>query len=200
MIGKAKFNKNGFTLIELAVAGLVGLLALLVVFCVCFTIQDSIGLTTGILDIAETGRFAVNRISGDIRNAKSVISFHNTYTTGNTAVILRIPSIDSNGNMIDPENVFDIVIYTIDPADPARLLRIVDANPLSAREDLNEVLAENIDTLLFSSGGTGLSYVSDKTSVKTLTTRIRTSENLMGSERVNEIATSISLRNKKIGH
>ena len=200
MIAKRKPNKNGFTLIELAVASSVGLLALLVVFCVCFTIQDSIGLTTGILGIAETGRFAVNRISGDIRAAKSVIAFYDTYTTGDTTVILRIPSIDGNGNMIDPENVFDITIYTLDLADPAKLLRIVDPNPLSAREDLSETVAENIDTLLFSSDGAGLSYVPDKGTIKTVTASITTSESLMGSERTNEITTSISLRNKKIGH
>ena len=196
-----KIDKKGITLTELLVANAIALLAFAVLFCVAFTIQDNIGITRGLLGISERGRFAINRISRDVREAKSVISSYAAYSTTDDVIILQIPSIDGSGNMIDPENDFDIIIYTLDPADPEKLLRIIDANESagSSRVDTSGTVTKNIHTLLFSSQGTGLSSVANKASVKTVTIKIITKTTLQGLDRQNETIASVSLRNKKIG-
>ena len=196
-----KTDKKGITIIELLVASAISLLAFAVLFYIAFTIQDNIGITSGILGISEKGRFAINRISKDVRESKSVIFSYAAYSTSDNVIILQVPSIDGSGDMIDPDNDFDIIIYTLDSTDPEKLLRIIDANESagSSRVDTSETVTENIDTLLFSSQGTGLFSIADKASIKTITIKIITKTTLPGLDRQNETITSASLRNKKIG-
>ncbi len=190
-----KINKDALTIVELMVANIIVVLTLAVVFYISLTIQQNIGITSEILGITEEGRFAVNRISRDIREAKSVIASHGAYTTTDTTVILKVPPIDMQGDVIAPSTYFDIIIYTLDSSNPEELLRIVDANVSSARLNTSELIAEGIETLLFSSEGTGLSSVSDKTSIEIVTVELVTKTLLLNPERQNGIITSAFLRN-----
>ena len=199
-MGYAKPKTIGFTIAELMVAASIALMAFAVLFYISFTIQDDIGITSSVLGISEKGRLAIDRISKDTRKAKSVISSYGSYTSGNTTLILRIPSIDINGDIIDPKTYFDTIIYTLDPGSPERLLYIVNANAASSRNNATEIVTQNVNTLLFSSNGTGLSSITDKASIITVTVKIITSTTaLAGSPRLNQITTSISLRNKSKG-
>jgi len=199
-MGYAKPKTIGFTIAELMVAASIALMAFAVLFYISFTIQDDIGITSSVLGISEKGRLAIDRISKDTRKAKSVISSYGSYTSGNTTLILRIPSIDINGDIIDPKTYFDTIIYTLDPGSPERLLYIVNANAASSRNNATEIVTQNVNTLLFSSNGTGLSSITDKASIITVTVKIITSTTaLAGSPRLNQIPTSISCRNKSQG-
>jgi len=199
-MGYAKPKIIGFTIAELMVAASIALMAFAVLFYISFTIQDDIGITSSVLGISEKGRLAIDRISKDIRKAKSVISSYGSYTSGNTTLILRIPSIDINGDIIDPKTYFDTIIYTLDPGNPVRLLYIVNANAVSSRNNATEIVTQNVNTLLFSSNGIGLSSITDTASIITVTVKIITSTTaLAGSPRLNKITTSISLRNKSKG-
>jgi hypothetical protein len=191
-----KIKREGFTIVELLVANIVAIMAFVVLFYVTFKLQGNLNVTSGILGISEKGRFASNRISTDIRLAKSVTSSYGTYSTGDTTIVLQVPSIDANGDIIDPDNYLDIIIYTLDSTNPEQLLRIVDANTASSRSDITETVTEYIDTLSFSSEGTALSSITDKSSIKIITSRIITKTTLPGINRTNEIITSASLRNK----
>lgn len=188
-------GKSGLTILELLVATLIGSLTFLVLFCVSFTIQDSINISGGILGITETGRFAISRISNDIREAETVKSSYSSYTSGDTTLVLEIPVANTSGTVTG----YDIVIYTLDAADPTKLRYIVYATAGSTREDVSEIIAEDVKTLLFSSNGVSLSSVADKNTVKILTVKIEVAKAVMGLERLNEATTSASLRNKSIG-
>lgn len=189
-------KKSGFTTIELMIAATVSLLAFAVFLYVSFTIQDNIAITSATLGISEKGRFAIDRISKDIREAESVISSHGIYITDDDTIVLQVPSIDANGDIIDPDVYFDYIIFALDSTYPERLLRIVDAEAVSSRSNIAETVSQSIDTLSFSSEGAGLSYVTDKQSIKTVTVKIVTSAISGSSSRQNEIMTSASLRNK----
>lgn len=195
-----KIKKSGLTLIELMVANVIAILAFMVLLSVSFSIQENIGITSGILGISEKGRFAINLISRDIREAKSIVSSHGTYSTDDDTIVLKVPSIDRvTLDIKDPDIYSDYLIYTLESSEPEKLFRIVDAYPNTYREDIKETITEYINTLSFSSGGTGLSSVTDKQSIKTVTVRIVTTTTLPGLNRTNEITTSVSLRNKEIG-
>ena len=190
---KAASQKSGLTMIELLVATFIGMLTFLVLFYVSLTIQNNINVSSGILGITQTSRFAANRMMRDIREANEVKSSYSTYTSGNTTLIISIPVTDVNGIIIG----YDIVIYTLDAPDPAKLRRIVYAVPGSSRVNESEIIAQDIKSLLFSSNGTALSSVSDKSTIKILTIDVATAKIIMGVERLNEVIVASSLRNKK---
>ncbi len=193
-----KIKKIGLTLVELMIANVLALLAIASLFYASITIQKNMNITSEILGISEEGRLAINHISRDAREARLVLSSHSPYATGDTTLILRVPSIDQYGDLINPDTYFDIIIYALDTGDPQKLLRIVDAHTASSREDTAELIAEKIDTLLFSSNGTGLSSVTDKGTVRTVTIEIITmSTQPIAPGRQNTIISSVSLRNKK---
>lgn len=193
---------SGLTLIELMVANVIAVLAFTVLFYVAFTIQDNIGLTSGVLNISEKGRFAINSISKDVREAESLISSFTknstTYTTDDDTIILEIPAIDTNGDIIlDADNDiagYDKIIYELQSAALYRI--IADKYSTSSRTVGSESITDDIDTLLFSSEGTDLSSVADMGSVNTITVKIKTATTVAGVGRENEVITSASLRNK----
>ncbi|MBU4375910.1 MAG: hypothetical protein KKD29_00345 [Candidatus Omnitrophica bacterium] len=192
---KKIFKENGLTLIELLVATLIGTLVFMVLFYVSFTIQENINISSGILGITESGRLATSYISNDARQAKLLTSY-SSYSTNNTTLVLEIPVANTSGTIIGS----DMIVYALDSADPTKLRRIVYATAGSPRSDSNKIVAEDVDTLLFSSYGTGLSSIASPGTVKLLTMKIITKTNAAGVVRVNEIITSASLRNKKISY
>lgn len=185
--------KYGLTIVELLVATFIGMLAFLVLFYVSLTIQNNINVSSGILGIAQTGRFAVNWMIRDIREANEVKSSYSTYNTDNTTLIIGIPVADINGTIIGD----DIVIYALDATDSTKLRRIVYAIPGSTRQNASEIIAKDIRILLFSSSGTALSSITNKSTIKVVTVKVTTAKTVMGLERMNEIITSSALRNKK---
>lgn len=196
-MNEPKAKSRSLTLIELLIATLIGALTFLVLFCVSFTIQENIRVSSGILGLTETGRLAIDRISTDLRQAKTVLSSYGAYTTGDATLILEIPVANSSGTVIGS----DIVVYTLDPEDSTKLRQIVIATAGSPRTNLSEIVAKNIKNqgLGFYSNGTLLSAISNKSTIKIITVKIVTSKILVGTERLNEIATAASMRNRKIG-
>ena len=196
----SKFRSRGFTIVELLIANFIAALAFVVLFYVAFTIQDNIGTTQGVLGISEKGRFAIDHISRDVREARAVLSSYSAYITDDDTIVLSLPAIDLNGNIIEPIIFFDKIIYTLDPIDPETLLRIVVADSASSRNSDQEDITKNMFSIVFSSGGTGLSSVFDKGTIRTVGINIITTTVTAGVSRQNEIITSVSLRNKSLGY
>ena len=188
-----KNSLTGLTMVELLVATFIGMLAFLVLFYVSLTIQNNISIGSGILDITQTGRFAANWMMRDIREANEVKSSYSTYSSDNTTLIINIPVTDINGTIIG----YDTVIYTLDTPALTKLRRIVYAVPGSSRVNASEIIAQDIKSLAFSSNGTMLSSVTNKSTIKVLTMDVTTAKIIMGVERLNEVIVSSSLRNKK---
>jgi Tfp pilus assembly protein PilW len=193
--GELMRRKSGFTITELLVAAIIFALTFAVLFYASISIQDNMAINSGILSITEAGCFALSRISDDIREAETVKSYYSSYAGGDAVLILEVPFTNSAGQVAG----YDTVIYALDASDPSKLRRMVYAAPGSPRKAASEIVAEGVKTLQFSSGGTALSSVAYISAVKTVTVKIETAKTVAGVERLNEMVTSASLRNKKIG-
>jgi prepilin-type N-terminal cleavage/methylation domain-containing protein len=146
-------------------------------------------------DAIEQGRYPLAWITRDVKLSTAIEPSWNGYTASSNTLILRIPSVDANGLIIDMAAHSDHVIYRIEGR---RLYRIVDAEDgVSARVDRTRVLADGMAALAFAyydASGTVLTSQFDKAaSVQpTLTSRQQ------GDQRSfrESLDTNVKLRNK----
>ncbi len=110
-------------------------------------------------------------------------------------MILDIPVTNTSGTITG----YDVVVYTLETGDPTKLRHVVYTAAGSSRVNASDIIAEDVKSLLFSSGGTGLSSVTDKSTVKVVTVKIEIAKVIVGFERLNDVTTAVSLRNKKLG-
>lgn len=89
-------------------------------------------------------------IGRDIREALEVLPGpividDRTYTTSGSSVILKLPSVDANGFIIDIDSVFDTVIYYRHQQYSDRLVRVVDADESSSRYEQSRAMIQSCD-------------------------------------------------------
>lgn len=146
-------------------------------------------------------RVAFDRMARDAKEAIRIESTQGTFTTGDSTVIFRLPSIDANGDATNIDTQFDYVIYRLNSA-TSTLLRNLDLlNGTSVREggsDLtNEVIAQNVQSLTFSYAGTALGSVAaaSLSGYKYFNADLTSRSTLMGVAQNTEADTDIMLRN-----
>ena len=127
----------------------------------------------------------LDSIINDAKNAQSVEETYSSYVTANDSVILKIPAIDTNKNIIYAGNsmLFDRVIYYFEND---AIHKITYADPLSARfiqNGINKTLDSNILVLNFS-------YDPDALSATLLTATVS------ANQQVGKINRNISLTGK----
>lgn len=104
-------------------------------------------------DAIEDSRYPIAWIARDIKEAVEVVPGPvsvngHSYSTSANCLVLKVPSIDSGGLIIDIENHFDTIVYARDAASPNRLERIIDGKDgVSARTDRSRVVADNVSSL-----------------------------------------------------
>jgi hypothetical protein len=139
----------------------------------------------------------LNWISRDIKEGIQVLPSWDVYTTSNTCLILQVPSLDSNGIIIDIDNEFDYIIYRLNSEYPTRLERIIDSKDgVSSRADTTRVIATEVNSFQISSGGVDLSAVSDFSQISSVYITMITTQNLLGRTYQETLNTELKLRNK----
>ncbi|MCJ7681644.1 MAG: prepilin-type N-terminal cleavage/methylation domain-containing protein [Candidatus Aminicenantes bacterium] len=148
-------------------------------------------------------RAPLNLIGRDIREALDVLSGpvvidSQTYSTSNSCVILKLPSIDADGLIIDIDNVFDTVIYYRHQQYTDRLVRVVDADESSSRYEQSRVMIQScdgFDLLFFDASGNTTTTAADIFQI-----RIALDSRYLGSNRdfFGSLTTDYNLRNKGI--
>jgi hypothetical protein len=87
-------------------------------------------------------------LTGDIRGASSVESSvtldGTTYEASSTTLILKLPSIDADGNSIDPDSVFDYIVYDVTTGKNPVMKRIVSCDDSSARPEQSKIIGKSI--------------------------------------------------------
>lgn len=143
--------RRGATLMELAVS--------VAVSALMFTILGAIFVAQGrfvaIHDaIAETqvGAFnALDAVGLYASGAEAVVASRTisgtAYTTGDDLVILRLPSIDSNDDIIGA--TYDYVAFGLDPSASNTFIVDLDADATSARSDLKRTSTDLVDKVIF---------------------------------------------------
>jgi prepilin-type N-terminal cleavage/methylation domain-containing protein len=142
-------------------------------------------------------RHVQNWMTRDIKESVQVLPSWDSHTASDSCLILRIPSVDASGYIIDIENDYDHVVYRLHPEMPNRLERIVDAKDgVSTRSDTSRFLSTQVSSFLLSSGGVNLSSVADFSQVASVDISLITQQSLMGRSYQETLQTGVMLRNK----
>ena len=192
-----KFKSKGFSLIELLVIVAIASFIILSILSLYSIGQRYFLSGSARTDVLRNTRQVRNWISRDIKEGIQVLPSWDVYTTSNTCLILQVPSLDSNGLIIDIDNEFDYIIYRLNSEYPSRLERIIDAKDgVSSRADTSRVIATEVNSFQLSSGGVDLSAVSDFSQVSSVYITMITAQNLLGRTYQETLNTELKLRNK----
>ncbi|MDP8248001.1 MAG: prepilin-type N-terminal cleavage/methylation domain-containing protein [Candidatus Tritonobacter lacicola] len=191
-------RRGGFTLVEVLVASSLAAVAAGVIFSGFISMQKNFIAGNSYIDIHRDARMAMDWLAKDIRWAIELEPSHGAYATSNNCIVLRVPSVDSAGNVIDVENDHDFIIFKLKAGSPTELERIVDAKDgVSGRIDEIRTVADNIDSLEFSYNGTELYSVGNFNAVTHLDIVLTTSTTVTGVELTDTLSTTTKLRNKE---
>jgi prepilin-type N-terminal cleavage/methylation domain-containing protein len=192
-----KFKSKGFSLIELLVIVAIASVLILSILSLYSIGQRYFLSGSARTDVLRNTRQVRNWISRDIKEGIQVLPSWDVYTTSNTCLILQVPSLDSNGLIIDIDNEFDYIIYRLNSEYPSRLERIIDAKDgVSSRADTSRVIATDVNSFQISSEGVDLSAVSDFSQVSSVYITMITAQNLLGRTYQETLNTGLKLRNK----
>lgn len=192
-------SKIGYTLSEVLVAAVISVLLLGAIFMSQILGRQIFDLSSAFVDVNSKARIAMDWMVRDARWANQIAASRTfgveTYSTGDSVLILEIPAINGSGDVLD--SIYDYFVYYLDPLDSAVLKRTVDADAASSRSNGTRTVANNVNALVFSSGGTGLSSVADVTAVTKLQISLTTLGSAAGMRTVSEqLNTEVDLRNK----
>lgn len=154
-------------------------------------------------DAVLDSRSPLNLIGRDIRGALEVLPGPvvidgQTYSTSGSSIILKVPSIDENGFIIDIESVFDTVIYYRHPQFPDRLVRVIDADESSSRYEQSRAMIQScdgFDLIFFDTDGSTTEAAADVYRV-----RITLDSRYLGIKRnfSGQVTTDYIMRNKEV--
>lgn len=194
-----KFTPKGLTLIELLIVISLTALILLTLLSLYTTSQKYFVTESARADVIRDSRQVLLWISRDIKEACQVITSWDIYTSSNDCLILRVPSVDASGLIIDIESQFDYIIYRLNPSFPNRLERIIDANDgVSAKVDGGRVLVTRVNFFLLSSEGVEFSSIADFSSVSSVDISLTASQDRYGRTFQDTLNTVVKLRNKSV--
>lgn len=188
-------GRSGFGLLEALIAMTILTLMVGAILSLYTKGQQTFINESAQADAIEQSRYPLAWITRDVKMSTGIEASWGGYATSADTLILKVPSVDANGLIIDLEVNWDRVIYRIQDN---RLLRIVDAlDGVSARVDRTRVLADGMASLaflFFDSGGAQLSSnFPTAASVQPMLTARRHGALRTFTESLN---TKIKLRNK----
>ncbi len=192
-----QLKSKGFSLIELLVIVAIVSFMILAMLSLYIAGQRYFMAGNARADVLRDNRYVFSYISRDIKGAIQVLPGWDVYATSSSCLVLQVPSLDSNGLIIDIDNEFDHIVYRLNSESPNRIERIVDGKDgISSREDRTRVIATRVNSFQLSSGGVGLSSVSDFNQVSSIDITLIATQNLLGRTYQETLKTGVKLRNK----
>ncbi len=192
-----KFKQKGFSLIELLVIVAIGSFLILAMLSLYVSGQRYFMIGTARTDVLRDNRQVLNWVSRDVKEGIQVLPSWDVYSSSSTCLVLQVPSLDSNGLIIDIDNEFDHIVYGLNSEFPNRLERIIDAKDgVSSRADSARVITTRVNSFQLSSEGVDLSSVSDLSQVSRIEVTLITAKNLLGRTFQETLRTGVKLRNK----
>jgi len=144
-------QKKGMSLIELMIA-----MSLLVIISIVIGSIYITGFKTYRQELAQSSiqsnaQTILDSIINDAKNAQSVEETYNTYTSGVNSVILRVPAIDSDKNILysGSSMLFDRIIYYFEDNAIHKVTYADSSSVRFAQNGLNKTLDNNILKLEF---------------------------------------------------
>ncbi len=160
-------NSQGFSLAEMMVTAVIGLMVMVAVLGMDILVKQNYLVGATLLEIQGGSRNAMDWMYKDILVASqledAITIDGENYLTQDNQLILRIPSIDDDSEVID--DTFDYVVYHLIENTSLSLSRIIDADVASSRTDESRIITDNINDLNFTYEGTQLSEIDDVTTL-----------------------------------
>ena len=153
---KKRRHTRGLSLIEVLIGMVIMSIVVLALFSLYTTGQKYFANQDAHVDILNDSRLILTMLSQDIKEAVQVVPGPvdvegTNYSTSANCIVLKVPSVDADGLIIDIDNHFDYVIFRVNPINARELQRIVDGKDgVSSRLDGNKLLTGNIDSLVLS--------------------------------------------------
>ena len=153
---KKRRHTRGLSLIEVLVGMVLMSIAILALFSLYSTGQKYFANQDVRVDILNDSRLTLTLLSRDIKEAVQVVPGPvdvggTDYSTSANCIVLKVPSVDADGMIIDIDSDFDYLVFCVNPSNSKELQRIVDGKDgVSSRLDGNKVLTGNIDSLVLS--------------------------------------------------
>lgn len=192
-----KPKPKGLTLIELLITMALVSLVVTALLSLYSAGQEYFINGSSRADVLRDVRYVQTWMSRDIKEAVQVLPSWDAYIASDSCLILRIPSVDGSGYIIDVENDFDHVIYRIHPQISGRLERIIDAKDgVSSRTDGSRFLTTRIGSFQLSSEGVNLSAVADFGQVSSIDISLTARKDVLGRPYEETLQTGVMLRNK----
>ena len=188
---RGKINNRGITLIE-TIIGLTisALLVVILSYCLIIVLRLNEAQKTVSALTSSTDR-GIYRISSSIQQSSQILSsaviFGTTHTTSSSALVLKIPTVNSSGQIISGS--YDTVVYRRNPSDLSELQEITDAEAGSARFDGTHLIARFVTNLLFRYNN------SDYSSASTATVFLKTGTTVRGVLKESANQTTVRPRN-----
>ncbi len=146
-----KNNLIGLSLMEaMAVIGIMMVVLLIVIqiFILNYQIFSS---QTKKVDNEAGAIIAAKTVSQMTRGAISIepsrVFGSNTITSSSTALVLKLPSVDVDNNIL--VNTFDYVAFYRDDTETTKIFTVTDADPLSTRIDSTRLITAYNQTFVF---------------------------------------------------
>lgn len=190
---RSKRKTRSFSPAELVIAIAVILTAIVIISQVFIFLNQNYKVLTGYLQSFLKGREIIEYIARDCRMAVRIMEEYSIYTTGDSCLILKTPSIDASGDVVDVNKDFDYIIYRID--DSGSLWKTVLPGPNSARETQDTVMKKSIGNLYFTHGGTFLSSIEHKSALTCVTLQVMTGDTIPGQRYSVNPGTTVKLMN-----
>lgn len=191
MFNRNKIDNRGITLIETMIGlAISALLVVILSYCLVIVLRlDEAQKTVSAL-ISSNDR-GLYRISSSIQQSSQILASAvisgTTYTTSSEALVLKIPSVNSSGQIISGS--YDTVIYRRNPSNLSELQEITDAQAGSTRFDGTHLIARFVTNLLFRYNN------SNYPSATTATIFLKTGNTVRGALKESANQTTVRLRN-----
>ena len=141
-------EEKGLTLLEVLITTAIAIIVGLLLFAVLINSAGIFYKENSRIGQGLSSNDALNLIRQEIKQSSGVVSSYQidaaTYTSGETQLVLKIPSIDSSENIIT--DTFDYFVFYQDQ-DKLRLKS--EPNAQSSRKKQNQILALNVSKVLF---------------------------------------------------
>ena len=188
---RIKINNRGITLIETMIGlAISALLVVILSYCLVIVLRLNEAQKTVSALTSSTDR-GIYRISSSIQQSSQILSSAvisgTTHTTSSSALVLKIPAVNSSGQIISGS--YDTVLYRRNPSDLSELQEITDAETGSARFDGTHLIARFVTNLLFRYNNSNYSLAS------TATVFLKTGTTVRGVLKESANQTTVRLRN-----
>ncbi len=190
----SSFKKRGFIMVEVAVV--VGIISVMSI------ILADISISPGRLFSAESakndlqlqGVRVINGMGKIIKLADQVVATKTinskNYTTSGQTIILRLPSVDSEGKVINEK--YDYAVFYLDSQNEKSCLLSLEPDPLSSRALIEKLLSDSCQSLRF------IYDEENYEDVSSVMVELTLSKDVFARVQSFSLNRKINLRNKKI--